>query len=149
METDRNDLPIEQLELIALHQAKVASRIHSPATGYVLLGLLWAAPIASVAMGFVWGGVALLATVMVTRWWSASITRKTGVKLAVVVPGSKAATFAGWVLLVWLVSAAVAALSGAPFISIIAAGVSAAVTTLLGIKIDQEFMSNIQGSGSA
>lgn len=91
----------------------------------------------------------MLVTVAVTRAWSSSITYKTGVKLAATVPGSKAVTLAGWVVLVWLVSAAVAALFGAPLIPVIAAGVSATVSALLGIKIDGELVRSVRDVGIA
>lgn len=153
METSKNELPVEQLELITQYQSQVATRIHSYAFGYILLGLLWAAPIAALAAGFGWGGFALLATAMATGLWSVRVTRKTGVRLTSIDRGSKTATYGAWILFIWVLSASAAALSipltGTPLIPLVAAGVSAVVTALMGIRIDRELVRATQSGEDA
>lgn len=143
METSSEQEVAAQLELIRRHQAQIGQRIHSHWIGYIALGTLWAAPIATLPAGYGWAGFAALATAAVTLLWGWALTRRTGVRLAPVPQDSRAAVRAAWLLCGWglcAVTALVATGLGAPVVAFVAAIASAAVTAWMGVRIDRELV---------
>ena len=130
----------EQIALIHKHQQQVAERVSSPLRSYLLLGVLWAMPIAAVHFGIAWSMFAFGAVVVCSLLWGCRITQKTGVKLAQVSQDSPAATWGAFLLAGWCLCATLAGFGvifEAPVVAWIAAGLSVVSTTVTSWKIDR------------
>lgn len=129
-----------QLEIVTTSRRRTGDRLHSPLMAYVGLGLLWASPIAAMAAGIVWAACTGLAAVVITAVWATLLTRRQGVSMAPVEPGSPASRYGAWLLLSWSACAVVALWAhstSAPAVVLAVAAASAVVTTFTGSRIDR------------
>jgi len=140
MESETFASPDEQIALIQKHQQKVAARISSPLRSYLLLGVLWAIPIATVPFGVAWSFFTFVAVVVCSLLWGNRITQKTGVKMMKVSADSPEANWGAFLIFGWLLATAVAGLGlmfDTPAVAWVTAALSVASTTLSSWKIDR------------
>lgn len=119
----------------------MGERLHSPLIAYACLGLLWATPIAAMAVGLQWSACTGLIVVAITIFWATMLTRKRGVTMPPTYPSSRATIYAVWLFIVGTTCALVALWAhtiDAPPVIFVAASINAVTTTFTGSLIDRE-----------
>lgn len=142
----------DRLELVATSRRRTGDRLHSSLLAYAALGLLWAAPIAAMAAGTDWAARAGLAAVAVTAVWAALLTRRRGVTMAPVAPGSEASRYGAWLLVSWAACALVALWArtlDAPAVVLAVAAVSVVATTSVGSRIDRTIVADARETATS